>query len=83
MNKFEKFADNATRFFTKQTNKEIFTYRNIMEYQDGGYVLTNRITDTNLRGMVTNMDDNDSEGFRDFVYKQWGIKLNDRGEIMK
>ena len=81
--KFEKFADNATRFFTKQTNKEIFTYRNIMEYQDGGYVLTNRITDANLRGMVTNMDDNDSEGFRDFVYKQWGIKLNDRGEIMK
>ena len=81
--KFEKFADNATRYFTKQTNKEIFTYRNIMEYQDGGYVLTNRITDTNLRGMVTNMDDNDSEGFRDFVYKQWGIKLNDRGEIMK
>ena len=54
-----------------------------MEYQDGGYVLTNRITDTNLRGMVTNMDDNDSEGFSDFVYKQWGIKLNDRGEIMK
>ena len=81
--KFEKFADNATRFFTKQTNKEIFTYRNIMEYQDGGYVLTNRITDSNLRGMVTNMDDKDSEGFRDFVYKQWGIKLNDRGEIMK
>ena len=81
--KFEKFADNATRFFTKQTNKEIFTYRNIMEYQDGGYVLTNRITDANLRGMVTNMDDNDSEGFRDFVYKQWGIKLSDRGEILK
>ena len=81
--KFEKFADNATRYFTKQTNKEIFAYRNIMEYQDGGYVLTNRITDANLRGMVTNMDDNDSEGFRDFVYKQWGIKLNDRGEIMK
>ena len=41
--KFEKFADNATRYFTKQTNKEIFAYRNIMEYQDGGYVLTNRI----------------------------------------
>ena len=81
--KFEKFADNATRYFTKQTNKEIFTYRNIMEYQDGGYVLTNRITDANLRGMVTNMDDNDSESFREFVYKQWGIKLNDRGEIMK
>ena len=43
--KFEKFADNATRFFTKETNKELYKYQNIMEYQDGKYVLTNKITD--------------------------------------
>ena len=24
--KFEKFADNATRFFTKETNKELYKY---------------------------------------------------------
>ena len=78
--KFEKFADNATRYFTKETNKELYKYVNILEYQDGNYVLTNRISDNNLRGMCINMDDADSQEFRKFVDRNWGIKLNDRGE---
>ena len=78
--KFEKFADNATRFFTKETNKELYKYQNIMEYQDGKYVLTNKITDRNLKDMVINMDDADSASFRKFVEEKWGEKLNDRGE---
>ena len=80
--KFEKFADNATRFFTKETNKEVFKYVNIMEYQDGAYVLTNRISDKNLQEMLINMDDTDSKGFRTFVEQNWGIKLSDRGEVL-
>lgn len=78
--KFEKFADNATRFFTKETNKELYKYQNIMEYQDGKYVLTNKISDRNLKDMVINMDDADSASFRKFVEEKWGEKLNDRGE---
>ena len=78
--KFEKFADNATRYFTKETNKELYKYVNIMEYKDGNYVLTNRISDENLKGMCINMDDADSKEFRKFVEVNWGIKLNDRGE---
>jgi len=81
--KFEKFADNATRFFTKETNKELYKYQNIMEYQDGKYVLTNKITDRNLKDMVINMDDADSASFRKFVEEKWGEKLNDRGEKIK
>ncbi len=81
--KFEKFADNATRFFTKETNKELYQCRNILEYQDGKYVLTNRISDANLKGMVVNMDDTDSANFRKFVLDNWGIKLNERGDIIK
>ena len=37
----DKFMDNATVFFTKTTNRELFKHRNVMEYQDGRYVLTN------------------------------------------
>ena len=81
--KFEKFADNATRFFTKETNKELYQYKNIMEYQDGKYVLTNKISDRNLEEMVINMDDTDSANFRKFVEEKWGEKLNDRGEVIK
>ena len=81
--KFDMFADNATRYFQKVTNKELYKYVNIMEYQDGQYVLTNKISDNNLREMVINMDDTDSLGFRDFVLKNWGTVLTERGEIVK
>ena len=71
--KIEKFMDNATMFFTKTTNRELYHYRNILEYHDGTYVLTNPITETNIKAMLNNMDDNDAEEFKKFVKKNWGI----------
>ena len=47
--------DNATRFFSKSTNKELYKYVNILEYHDGTYVLTNPISDTNIREMRNNI----------------------------
>ena len=75
--KLDKFMDNATVFFTKTTNRELYKYRNIMEYQDGNYVLTNPISETNIRAMRMNMDDSDVQGFEDFLQRNWGIKLQD------
>ena len=73
--KFDKFFDNATRYFEKSTDKKLYTYRNIMEYIDGEYVITNPITEENLRGMRENMDDSDLEQFDKFVEKHWGNQL--------
>lgn len=72
--KLDKFMDNATVFFTKTTNRELYKYRNIMEYQDGDYVLTNPISEANIKAMRTNMDDADVQGFDDFLQRNWGIK---------
>ena len=72
--KFDKFFDNATHYFSKITNKELYTYRNIMEYVDGEYVITNPITETNINEMRINMDENDIEEFDNFVESHWGIK---------
>ena len=69
--KFDKFFDNATRFFEKSTDKKLYTYRNIMEYIDGEYVITNPITDENLRGMRDNMDETDAEEFDRFIERHW------------
>ena len=80
--KFDKFADNTTRYYTKQTNKELYKYVNIMEYQDGAYVITNKISDRNLQEMIINMDDTDSAAFREFVERHWGEKLSERGEVI-
>ena len=54
-----------------------------MEYQDGKYVITNKISDRNLQQMFINMDETDSVNFRNFVLEHWGVQLSERGEIVK
>lgn len=73
--KIDKFMDNATYYFTKTTNRELYKYQNILEYHDGEYVLTNKISDRNIREMLNNMDDTDAEEFIKFVERNWGTKV--------
>jgi len=73
--KFDKFMDNATHFFTRTTNRELYRYQNILEYHDGEYILTNKITDQNIKEMINNMDDSDQEDFKKFVERNWGTKV--------
>ena len=70
--KYDKFFDNATRYFEKSTDKQLYTYRNIMEYVDGEYVITNPITKENIVEMRNNMDESDVEEFDKFIEKHWG-----------
>ncbi len=72
--KLDKFMDNATYYFTKSTNRELYKYVNILEYHDGEYILTNKISDTNIKEMLNNMDDTDAEEFTKFVEKHWTTK---------
>ena len=81
--KVEKFMDNATVYFTKTTNRELYKYRNVLEYHDGEYVLTNPISDTNIKEMLNNMDDNDAEEFKKFVKKHWNIDAYRESDLIK
>ena len=81
--KINKFMDNATIFFTKTTNRELYKYRNILEYHDGTYVLTNPISDKNIKEMLNNMDDTDAEEFKKFVKKNWGIEAYRDSDLIK
>lgn len=78
--KFDTFIENSTKYFAKETNKELYKYQNIMEYQDGKFVLTNKITDKNICEMIINMDEQDSAAFREFVKVHWNCVFNERGE---
>ena len=71
--KIEKFMDNATMYFSKTTNKELYQYRNILEYHDGQYIVTNPISEKNIKEMINNMDDTDSNDFKNFVKTHWNI----------
>ena len=73
--KIDKFMDNATYYFSKRASREWYKYQDIVEYHDGTYVLTNKITDKNIREMLNNMDDTDAEEFVKFVERNWGTKV--------
>ena len=75
--KFDKFFDNATHYFSNVTDRKLYTYRNILEYVDGEYVITNPITETNLKEMRMNMDETDAEAFDKFVERHWGNKAKE------
>ena len=70
--KFDKFFDNATQFFAKTTDAQLYEYRNILEYVDGEYIITNKISDKNIKEMRLNMTDADAENFDAFVASHWG-----------
>ncbi len=72
--KFDKFFDNATIYFSKETNRELYKYRNVLEFVDDTYVLTNPITPENIKGMRENMNDRDMIEFDKFLERIWGIK---------
>jgi pilus assembly protein CpaF len=72
--KFDKFFDNATIFFSKTTNNELYKYHNVLEFSDDSYILTNPITEHNIREMRNNMDDTDVAKFDKFLERVWGIK---------
>ncbi len=72
--KFDKFFDNATIFFSKTTNKELYKYQNVLEFIDDKYVLSNPISDNNIKEMRLNMNDTDQIAFDAFLERNWGIK---------
>ena len=70
--KFDYFFDNATQYFRKITDAKLYEYRNILEYIDGEYVITNKISHQNIKEMRLNMDESDAEKFDKFIEKHWG-----------
>ena len=70
--KFDRFIDNTTKYFTKVTNKELYKYVNILEYHNDEYVITNKISDANIKEMKNNMNDRDIEEFEKFIERNWG-----------
>ena len=70
--KVQKFFENATTYFSKVTEQNLYRYQNILEYVDGEYQITNKITDKNLQEMRANMDETDAVEFDKFIEKYWG-----------
>ena len=70
--KWVKFFDNATTYFSKVTEQKLYVYQNVLEYIDGEYQLTNKISDHNINDMRANMDETDAVEFDKFIEENWG-----------
>ena len=70
--KLDKFMDNTTIYYGKITDREVYRHVNIMEYHNGEYVMTNKISAPNLKAMREKMDESDLEAFDDFIERNWG-----------
>ena len=64
--KMESFFENATSYFSKSTNLKTYKYVNIVEYHDGNYIITNPISQNNIKEMKNNMDEQDAKDFEKF-----------------
>ena len=76
--KWVKFFDNATTYFTKVTEQKLYVYQNVLEYVDGEYQLTNKISDENIKEMRQNMDETDAIEFDKFIEENWGKTVKTR-----
>ena len=79
--KVTKFFENATTYFSKVTEQNLYRYQNVLEYVDGEYQITNKITDKNLSEMRANMDESDLGEFDAFVEKYWGDQIKKERKV--
>ncbi len=69
--KMDEFMDNAVEYFEHMTQSSNYTYKNIVEFQDGKYVFTNPISEENIKAMRDNMSPEDVKAFDDFIDMAW------------
>ena len=79
--KVTKFFENATTYFSKVTEQNLYRYQNVLEYVDGEYQITNKITDKNLAEMRANMDESDLGEFDAFVEKYWADQFKKERKV--
>ena len=79
--KVQKFFENATTYFSKVTEQNLYRYQNVLEYVDGEYQITNKIPDKNLAERRANMDESDLGEFDAFVEKYWGDQIKKEKKV--
>lgn len=62
------FMNTAAEYFKKMSNNRIFEPRNIIEFRDGRYVVTNTITPDRINRMKKAMTEMDVQGFEAYCH---------------
>lgn len=69
--KLDKFMDNTVEFYRHMTETSNYTYKNIVEFRDGKYVMNHPISEANIKAMRENMSPEDIKEFDNFLDTAW------------
>lgn len=69
--KMALFMDTITEYFTRETDRKLFVSHNIIEFQDGRYVVKHAISEKSIKEMKENMTPEDYGAFLGFVKANW------------
>lgn len=68
----ESFMDSVTEYFTRVTDRKQYIYKNIIEFQEGQYVVKNKLSEATIHKMRRVMTGEDQEAFDKFLSSNWG-----------
>lgn len=66
------FMDTMTDYFTRQTDRQVYKTRNIIEFEQGRYVIKNPISKKNSQEMSDHMTEMDRCDFKNFMDTKLG-----------
>jgi len=64
---FKEFVKNFTEYARRSTDRKTYEYRDIIRYEDGNYVLVNKISEKNITEMKENMTEPEIVIFNEFL----------------
>jgi len=70
--KLDAFMDTMTEYFTRVTDRQSYSYRDVVIWKDGCYEPGEVLTKRKTEEMLKHMDDEEGEAFRAFLHKYWG-----------
>lgn len=68
----KKFYKETIKFYYGMTGRKKYKAVNILEYKNGTYVMTNRISSHTIKKMKEVMNKKDLDAFENFLEKTWG-----------
>lgn len=70
--KMSALMEVMTTYFRQQTRRKQYIENNIIEYRNGAYVATNKISAERQKRIESFLSDEEKVEFREFIQKHWG-----------
>lgn len=70
--KIEVLTDIVREYAVRKTDRKLYEQRDVIVWENGGYVVKDRFSEDKINEMILNMDAEDAEEFKRFLQENWG-----------